>query len=94
MEEQILCSTGKVAPNSHCTGKVAIVGTYATPGIICMNSSLSLHGAGVGNHQFQLHNFAAHTVLGTDYPKIVHPSEKALRCRVECTVKWYNKVLR
>jgi hypothetical protein len=37
MEEQTLCSTGKEAPHSHCTGKVAIVGTYATPGIICTN---------------------------------------------------------
>jgi hypothetical protein len=31
MEEQTLCSTGKEAPHSHCTRKVAIVGTYATP---------------------------------------------------------------
>ncbi len=50
MEEQTLCLTGKEAPHSHCTGKVAIVGTYATPGIICTNSYLSPHGAGVGNH--------------------------------------------
>ncbi len=50
MEEQTLWSTGKEAPHSHCTGKVAIVGTYATPGIICTNSYLSPHGAGVGNH--------------------------------------------
>ena len=32
MEEQTLCSTGKEAPHSHCTVKVAIVGTYATWG--------------------------------------------------------------
>jgi hypothetical protein len=44
MEEQILCSTGKETPHSHCTGKVAIVGTYATPGIMCTNSYLSPHG--------------------------------------------------
>ncbi len=69
MEEQTLHLTGKEAPHSHCTGKVAIVGTYATPGKICTNSYLSPHGTGVGNHQFQLHNFGAHTVLGTDYPK-------------------------
>ncbi len=72
---------------------MAIVGTYATPGIICTNSYLSPHGAGVGNHWFQLHNFDAHTVLGTDYPKTVHPQGRALRCGVERTVKWYNKVL-
>jgi hypothetical protein len=35
MEEQALCSTGKEAPHSHCTGKVAIVGTYTTLRIIC-----------------------------------------------------------
>ncbi len=77
----------------HCTGKVAIVGTYTTPGIICMNSYLSPHGAGVGNHRFQLQDFNAHTVLGIDYPKTVQPQGRALCCRVECTVKWYNKVL-
>ncbi len=94
MEEQTLCLTGKEAPHSHCTGKVAIVGTYTFPGIICMNSDLSPHGAGVGNHWFQLHNFDAHTVLGTDYPKTVPPHGRALRCGVEQTVKRYNKVLR
>jgi hypothetical protein len=93
MEEQTLCSTGKEAPHSHCTEKVAIVGMYATLGIICTNSYLSLHGAGVGDHQFQLHDFDAHTVLGTDYPKTVHPQGRALRCGVERTLKWYNKVL-
>jgi hypothetical protein len=94
MEEQTLCLTGKEAPHSHCTGKVVIVGTLATLGIICMNSYLSPHGTGVGNHWFQLHDFDAHTVLSTDYPKIVLPQGRALWCRVECTVKWYNKVLR
>jgi hypothetical protein len=93
MEEQTLCSTGKDAPHSHCTGKVTIAGTYATPGIICTNSYLSPHGAGVDNHQFQLHNFNAHTVLGTDYPKTVRPQGRALFCGVKRTVKRYNKVL-
>jgi hypothetical protein len=93
MEEQTLCLTGKEAPHSHCTGNVAIVGVYATPGIICTNSYLSPCGAGVGNHQFQLHDFNAHTVLGTDYPKTVHPQGRALYCGVERTVKQYNKVL-
>ncbi len=69
------------------------MGTYATPGIICTNSYLSCHGAGVGDHRFQLHDFDAHTVLGTDYPKTVHPKGRALCCGVECTVKWYNKAL-
>jgi hypothetical protein len=94
MEEQTLRLTGKEAPHSHCTGKVAIVGMYATPGIICTNSYLSPHGAGAGNHWFQLRDFDAHTVLGTDYPKTAHSQGRALRCGVERTVKWYNKVLR
>jgi hypothetical protein len=93
MKEQTLHLTGKEAPHSHCTGKVAIVGTYATPGRICTNSYLSPHGTGIGNHWFQLHGFNAHTVLGTDYPKTVHPQGRALCCEVECTVKRYNKVL-
>jgi hypothetical protein len=87
IEEQTFCSTGKKAPHSHCTGKVAIVGTFATLGIVCTNSYLSPHGTGVGNHWFQLHNFDAHTVLGTDYLKTVHPQGRALRRRVERTLK-------
>jgi hypothetical protein len=94
MEEQTLCLTGIEALHSHCTGKVAIVGTCATPGIICTTSYLSPHGAGVGDHWFQLNNFDAHTALGTDYPKTVRLQGRALRCSVECTVKWYNKVLK
>jgi hypothetical protein len=93
MEEQTLLSTGKEAPHSHCTGKVAIVSTYGTLGIICTNSFLSHHGAGIGDHWFQLPNFDAHTVLGSDYPKTVRPQGRALCCGVEHTVKWYNKVL-
>jgi hypothetical protein len=93
MEEQTLCLTGKEAPCSHCTGKVAIVGTYTTLGIICTNSYLPPHGIAVGNNWFQLHNFDARTVLGTDYLKTVRPQGRALRCGVKCTVKWYNKVL-
>jgi hypothetical protein len=94
MEEQTLFSTGKEAPHSHCTGKVAIVGINTTPEIICTNSYLSPHGARVGNHWFQLHNFDAQTVLGTDYPKPVCPHGRALRWGVEQTVKRHNKVLR
>ncbi len=94
MEEQTLCLTGKEASHSHCTGKAAIEGTYTTPEIICTNSYLSYHGAGVGNHWFQLHDFDAHTVLGTDYPKTVHPCGRALCCKVERAVKWYNKMPR
>ncbi len=73
MEEKTLCLTGKEASHSHCTGKMAILGTYATLGIICTNSYLSPHGAGVGDHWFQLHDIDALTVLGTDYPKTVRP---------------------
>ncbi len=94
MEEQTLWLTGKEAPHSHCTGKVAIASMYATPGIICTKLYISPHGSGVGNHWFQLHDFDAHTVLCTDYPKTVCPHGRALCCGVERTVKWYNKVLR
>jgi hypothetical protein len=83
MEEQTLCLTGKEAPHIHCNGKVAIVGTYATPEIICTNSYLSPHSTGAGNHLFQLHDFNAHTVLGTDYPKTVHPHKRALFCSLQ-----------
>jgi hypothetical protein len=90
MEEQTLWLTGKQALHSHSTGKVAIVGTYAMPGIQWM----SLYLSGVGDHQFQLNNFDAHMVLGIDYPKTVCPTGKMLRCEVKRTVKQYNKVLK
>ncbi len=93
MEEHTLHSTGKEAPHSHCTRKVATVGTYATSEIVCTNSYLSPHGTGVGDYWFQLHDIDAHTVSGTDYPKTVHPQGRALHCEVERTVKRYNKVL-
>jgi hypothetical protein len=93
MEEQTLRLTGKEASHSHCTGKVAIVSAYANPGIICTNSYLSPHSAGVGDHRFQLHDFDAHTVLGADYPKTVHPQGRAVCCGVKRIVKQYNKVL-
>jgi hypothetical protein len=67
---------------------------HATPDIICTNSYLSPHGAGDGDNQFQLHDFDAHAVLGTAYPKTVHPNGRALHCGVSQTGKQYNKVLR
>jgi hypothetical protein len=94
MRQQAPDGGAEEALHSHCTGKVAIVGMYATPGIICTNSYLSPHGTGVGDHQFQLHDFDAHTVLSTDYPKLVHPHKRALSCGVKQTMKRYNKVLR
>ena len=93
MQEQTLLSTGKEAPHSHYTGKIAIVGTFATPGIKCTNSYLSPHGAGVEDHRFQLHDFDAHSILGTDYLNTVQPTGHALPCGMERTVKKYNKVL-
>jgi hypothetical protein len=94
MEEQTLCLTRKEAPHSHCTGKVAIVGMYATPGILCTNSYLSPHGTGVGDHWFQLHDFDEHTVYNTDYPKTVCPHRRGPRYGVEQIMKRYNKVFR
>ncbi len=94
MEEQTLKSTGQEAPHSHQTGQVAIVGTFATPEIICTNSFLSPRGAGNGDHRFQVHDFDAHSILGTDYPKTTRPLGRALRCKVACTVKKYNTVLK
>jgi hypothetical protein len=94
MEEQTLCSTGREAPHSHQMGQVAIVGTFATPGIVCTNLYLPPHGAGIGDHRFQVHNFDAHSVLGTEYPSTVQPLGRALRCKVAQGVKKYNTVLK
>ena len=94
MEEQTLRSTGREAPHSHQTGQMAIVGTFASPGIVCTNSYLSPHGAGIGDHRFQVHDFDAHSVLGTEYPSTVRPLGCAFRCKVAWTVKNYNTVLK
>jgi hypothetical protein len=48
---------------------------------------------GLATIGFSCTPFHAHIVLGTDYPKTVHPQGRALRCGVECTVRGYNKVL-
>ncbi len=94
MCKQTLQLTSTKAPFSNGRGKVAIIGTFATPGIVCTNSYLSPHREGVGDHRFQVHDFDASLVLGTNYPKSIHPSGRALCCGVEWTVKKYNKVLR
>jgi len=94
MEEQTLKSTGIRAPASHFTGTHPIVGTFATPGIVCTNSFLSAHGTGVGDHRFQLHDFDANSILGTEYPNTVRPSGRALRCDVPRIRKKYIKLLK
>jgi hypothetical protein len=94
MEEQTLKFTGRQAPYSHQTGKTPIVGTFATPGILCTNLYLSPHGSGVGDHRFQLHDFDANSILGIEYPKTVRPTGRALCCEVVRTRKKYIKKLK
>ncbi len=94
MDEQTLRSTGREVPHSHQSGQVAIVGTVATPGIVCTNPYLSPQGTGIEDHRFQIHDFDAHLVLGREYPMTVCPSGRALRCKVTQTVNNYNKVLK
>jgi hypothetical protein len=93
MCKQTLRSTGTKALFSNGCGKVAIIGTFATPRIMCTNSYLSPHKEGVGDHRFLVHDFDASSVLGTKYPKSICPSGRALHCGVERTVKKYNKIL-
>ena len=94
MEEQTLQSTGQKAPKSHQTGKIPIVGTFATPGILCVNSYLSPHGTGVGDHRFQLHDFDANSVLGVEYHKSVRPTGRSLRASNVKARKKYIKRLK
>jgi hypothetical protein len=49
---------------------------------------------GVGDHRFQLHDFDANSLLGTEYPKTVRPSGRALRCDVPRIRKKYIKRLK
>ena len=82
------------APYSHSHGQRAISRTYATPGIVCHNSYVAPHGAGIGGHRLQIHDFCAHSVLGIDYPKLVRPEGRKLRCYVEKAVRKYNTILK
>ncbi len=93
MSEQMLWSTCSEAPFSHGWGTVAIIGTFATPGIVCTNSYISPHNEGVGGHRFHFHDCDAGSVLGTTYLKSIHPARRALHCGVERTVQKYKKVL-
>ncbi len=93
MREQTLQSTSTKAPFSNGRRKVTIIGAFATPGIVCTISYLSPHKEGVGDHWFQVHDFDASSVLGTNYPKSIQLTGRALHCGVEQTVKKYNKVL-
>jgi hypothetical protein len=95
MDEQTLKSTGQQAPKSHQTGTNPIVGTFATPGIMCVNSYLSPHGVGVGDHRLHIHDFDAMSVLGIEYPKTVKPSGRSLRCdNVKARKKYIKKLLK
>ena len=94
MSKQTSQLTGTDALSSHCHGKVAIVGIFATPMIVCLNLYLSPPEEGVGDHMFQVHDFVAHLILGSNYLKSsVSPTGRALQCGVEQMVKKYNKVL-
>lgn len=94
MEEQTLKSTGNQAPYSHQSGRTPIVGTFATPGIQCENSYLSPHNTGVGDHRFQLHDFSAASVIGTEYNETVKPTGRSLRCTNVKARKKYTKRLK
>jgi hypothetical protein len=93
MSEETLLSIGSDAPFSHVQGTEAIIGTFVTPGIVCMNLFISPHNEGVGHHRFHIHDFDAGSVLGTMYPKFIHPAGGTVCCGVERTVKKYNKVI-
>ena len=93
MDEQTLKSTGQQAPKSHQTGTNPIVGTFATPGIMCVNTYLSPHGGGVGDHRVHIHDFDAMSVLGSEYPKTVKPTGRSLRCdNVKARKKYIKKL--
>jgi hypothetical protein len=83
MSEQTLQSTGIEAPFSHGWRIVAIIRTFATPGIVCANLYISPHKEGVGDYWFCIHDFDTDSVLGTTYPKLVHPSRRVLRFGVD-----------
>lgn len=74
-------------PDSH-------VWDVATPGIVCHDSYVAPHGAGMGDHRLYIHDFCARSVLGVEYPKLVRAGSRKLHCKVERTVKSYNRVLK
>ena len=48
----------------------------------------------MGDHRLYIHDFCARSVLGVEYPKLVRAGSRKLHCKVERTVKSYNRVLK
>ena len=93
MTEQFAAANGYQAPASHFRGRTPITGCFATQGIDCLAAYNSPHQKGAGDHRYWILDFCARSILGTDYPRLVRPRSRKLRCTVERTRKKYNVVL-
>ena len=94
MEQEVQKSTGQKTPYSHIQGSKSITGTLGTLGILCTNNSVSPPIGVVGDHRFQVHDFCSESMMGMSYPNAIKPSDRALYCIVEKTVKKDNTVLK
>lgn len=94
MGEAFKSVNGHDAPASHYRGQLPITGCFITPGVDCLNVYVSPHRAGAGDHRYWIIDICARSLLGVDYPHLVRPRGRRLKCCVERTVRKYNKKLR
>ena len=81
MEEQFNKLQGENAPNSHMSGKLPIMGCYATSGIVVKAYFISRHHAhgSVGDHRLHIIDFCMRTILGTNLPTVTKRSGRKLQ---------------
>ena len=94
MGEQFRAVHGYEAPASYFRGSKPITGCFATPGIDCLATYVSPHQKGAGDHRYWVMDFCARSVLGLEYPNLVRPRGRKLKCTVDRTMKRYLTRLR
>ena len=93
MKEQFKFLHGEEAPNSFMSGKLPIMGCFATSSIIVKAYFISHHHAygSMGDHRLHVIDFASQSILGTNLPKVTKRSGRKLQWK---TIPVRNKYSR
>ena len=94
MSEAFLTANGYWSPASYFRGQLPLYGCFVSPGVDCLNVSVSPQQAGAGDHRYWIVDICAKSLLGVDYPHLVRPRGRRLKCCVFRTMVKYNKKLR
>jgi hypothetical protein len=95
MEEQFRKLHGEDAPNSHMTGKLPIMGCYATSGITVKAYVIARHHAqgSVGDHRLHIIDFCTRSILGTNLPTVTKRSGRKLQYNIKNARRKYTRDL-